>query len=327
MIATATPNTASRTAASATAPSNGQAKNGQIRPGRPSTSPVKPSPSTPGQITAKSAQSPCVEPRVERMLITPTQAVNWLDNANIRNRTVSQAAVERYARDMRAGHWRLTHEGIAFDPNGVLLDGQHRLWAVVYAEMPVEMHVWFNVATDSLMVIGGGRGRNLVDHLRLGGGLGDVNKDVLAVLRCLLGKGSSSHLTPDEAREVLRRHERPIMFAMRSLPPMPSTRGIATCETRAVIARAWYSASEERLTEFCEVLRSSMARRDADKTVVLLRNYLIGGAGWERCNRRERYAKIERTLLAFLRDESVSRLNAATKELFPLPEEATEETK
>ena len=45
------------------------------------------------------------------------------------------------------------------------------------------MHVWFNVQPESLMVIDGGRGRNLADHLRLGGGLGDISKDLLATLR------------------------------------------------------------------------------------------------------------------------------------------------
>ena len=38
------------------------------------------------------------------------------------------------ARDMKAGHWRLTHQGIAFDPAGVLIDGQHRLWAIVESD-------------------------------------------------------------------------------------------------------------------------------------------------------------------------------------------------
>lgn len=268
--------------------------------------------------TASPAQAK--SPTVSRMRITPEMAANWLDNANSRNRSICQAVVERYARDMRAGRWRLTHEGIAFDPNGVLLDGQHRLWAIVYAEVPVEMHVWFNVATESLMVIGGGRGRSLADHLRLGGGLGDVNKDLLAALRCLLGRGGDLYLTPDEAREALRRHERPILFAMRVLPRMSSTRGVATSDTRAVVARAWYSAAEDRLAEFCEVLRSSLARRDSHKSVVLLRNYLCS-VGWDRKDRRERYAKIERALLAFLRDETLLRLSTAMQELFPLPEE------
>ena len=260
-------------------------------------------------------------PTVARILVTPTMAANWLDNANSRNRPISQAVVERYCRDMRASRWRLTHQGIAFDPNGVLLDGQHRLWAVVCADVSVEMHVWFNVSPESLMVIDGGRGRNLTDHLRLGGGLGDANQDLLAALRCMLGKGCDLRLTPDEAREALRRHERPILFAMRCLPRMSSARGVATSDVRAVLARAWYSADETRLAEFCEILRSSVARKDSDKPVIMLRNYLCGGAGWDRRDRRERYSKIERVLLAFLREENLIRLNVAAQELFPLPEE------
>lgn len=260
-------------------------------------------------------------PKVARMTVTPVMAANWLDHANSRNRPISQAVVDRYARDMRGGRWRLTHQGIAFDPNGVLLDGQHRLWAVFYAEVPVEMHVWFNVSPDSLMVIDGGRGRGLADHLRLGGGLGDVNKDLLAALRCMLGRGRDLRMTSDEAREALRLHERPLQFAMKNLPKVVSTRGIANSDTRSVVARAWYSADEARLMEFCEVLRTSLACRNGDRSVILLRSYLCGGAGWDRHDRLQRYGKIERVLLAFLRDEMLTRLTAATEELFPLPQE------
>jgi hypothetical protein len=102
---------------------------------------------------------------------------------------------------------------------------------------------------------------------------------------------------------------------------MSSARGVATSDVRAVLARAWYSADETRLAEFCEILRSSVARKDSDKPVIMLRNYLCGGAGWDRRDRRERYAKIERVLLAFLREENLIRLNVAAQELFPLPEE------
>lgn len=271
--------------------------------------------------TANASVAPKM-PTVARMTITPAMASNWLDNANVRNRAVAQALVERYARDMRSGCWRLTHQGIAFGPNGVLLDGQHRLWAIVYADMPVEMHVWFNVSPESLMVIDGGRGRSLSDHLRLGGGLGEVNKDLLAALRCMLGKGYGHTLTPDEAREALRRHERPIQFAMRNLPCGAGVRGIASSDTRGVVARAWYSADESRLGEFCEVLRTSLARSDADKSVILLRNYLTSGTGWDNRDRRERYSRIERVLLAFLRNETLSRLSVSARELFPLPDES-----
>jgi hypothetical protein len=46
---------------------------------------------------------------------------------------------------MRNGGWTLTHQGIAFDENGELVDGQHRLNAVIEANVPVEMNVTTNV--------------------------------------------------------------------------------------------------------------------------------------------------------------------------------------
>ena len=95
-------------------------------------------------------------PTVTRVLVTPAMAMDWLDNANTSNRKVSDAHVQRLARDMTSGEWKLTHEGIAFDPSGILLDGQHRLWAVVMSETSVEMHVWRNVTREALMAIDGG---------------------------------------------------------------------------------------------------------------------------------------------------------------------------
>ena len=67
-----------------------------------------------------------IEPYCSLMTITPTMALNWLEHANTNNRKIIEAYVKKLARDMKAGRWRLTHEGIAFDPHGVLLDGQHR---------------------------------------------------------------------------------------------------------------------------------------------------------------------------------------------------------
>ena len=50
-------------------------------------------------------------PRVDLMTITPTMAANWLEEANLRNRRVSDSHVNRMARDMADGRWLLTHEG------------------------------------------------------------------------------------------------------------------------------------------------------------------------------------------------------------------------
>lgn len=70
--------------------------------------------------------------------ITPKMAVEILENKNIHNRNLSEATVQEYANDMVNKRWVVTHQGIAFDENGNLNDGQHRLWACVFANVPFE---------------------------------------------------------------------------------------------------------------------------------------------------------------------------------------------
>jgi hypothetical protein len=49
------------------------------------------------------------------------------------NRPVSMITIRKYAYDMLRNNWRLTNQGLGFDINGYLLDGQQRLMAVVLA--------------------------------------------------------------------------------------------------------------------------------------------------------------------------------------------------
>ncbi|MBU0958563.1 MAG: hypothetical protein KKB31_01330 [Nanoarchaeota archaeon] len=63
--------------------------------------------------------------------VTPTLAERWLNNKNIHNRLIRERLVEQYALDMKRGNWGKTHQAIAFDENGDLIDGQHRLAAIM----------------------------------------------------------------------------------------------------------------------------------------------------------------------------------------------------
>lgn len=81
------------------------------------------------------------EGMVSRMLtVTPEWASECLKK-NKSNRPVRESTVLVYARQMMAGQWRLTHQGICFDSSGNLVDGQHRLNAVVRANVAVKMLV------------------------------------------------------------------------------------------------------------------------------------------------------------------------------------------
>ena len=73
----------------------------------------------------------------------------------------------------------VTHQGIAFDVNGVLVDGQHRLAAVIEADVPVELTVFTEVGEGTFDVLDTGKRRTAADVLAIEGGevLDDVGGD------------------------------------------------------------------------------------------------------------------------------------------------------
>src|SRR6185312_13100820 len=100
--------------------------------------------------------------------VTPTKAEQWLE-ANTTNRPISKSVVRGFAEAMKRGEWVVTHQGIAFDTNGVLVDGQHRLAAIVEAEVPVEMTVFTEVDEGTFDVLDTGKRRNAADVLAIEG--------------------------------------------------------------------------------------------------------------------------------------------------------------
>jgi hypothetical protein len=100
--------------------------------------------------------------------ITPKKAAEYLE-ANTSNRPLSRTVVKQFAEAMSRGDWMVTHQGIAFSGSGVLVDGQHRLAAIVEADIPVEMTVFTDVNEGTFDVLDTGKRRNAADVLALEG--------------------------------------------------------------------------------------------------------------------------------------------------------------
>ena len=259
------------------------------------------------------------------MDVTPAIAERWICELNTHNRKLVDAHVERLAREMKAGRWQVTHQGIAFSTNRVLLDGQHRLWAVVLSGVTVRMRVFFNESAGALGSIDAGQARSNDQIITLAGGQGIVDRKDLAALRAMMtGLGCYIRMTPGEEAEILAHHREALDFAREALPAA-RFRGVATAITHAVLARAFYSADPGRLRHFADVLQSGVATCSQDQPISLLLKYLIEAAQGVRGRPevRERYGKVERALQAYLAGEQLNRLYACTTELFPLPEEAS----
>lgn len=89
----------------------------------------------------------------ELMHVTPELAARWLADHNAGNRSISKHIVRNYAAEMAAGNWKLTHQGPAFDDTGRLIDGQHRLAAVVESRVSIPMHVTFGADPETFTVL------------------------------------------------------------------------------------------------------------------------------------------------------------------------------
>ena len=97
--------------------------------------------------------------------VTPEMASQWLACNKI-NRPLRSSWVADLAGMILRGEWQTTHQGIALDADDGLLDGQHRLSAIVAAGEPVEMLVTTGLPAASFGVLDRGRSRTLNDITR-----------------------------------------------------------------------------------------------------------------------------------------------------------------
>ena len=88
--------------------------------------------------------------------ITPEKASGYLKK-NKNNRAVSAPLVSRMAREMREGLWAENGETIVFNGDGRLLDGQHRLMAVVESGETIRSLVVTRVPATAFQTIDTGK--------------------------------------------------------------------------------------------------------------------------------------------------------------------------
>lgn len=109
---------------------------------------------------------PDVTPHAEVRNVTPALAEAWM-KCNTRNRNLSQAHVETIKADLESGNWLLTPDAIAFDDHGVLINGQHRLQAIIESGISAPCIVATGLSHDSFVVTDDGRRRTFGDVLHI----------------------------------------------------------------------------------------------------------------------------------------------------------------
>lgn len=109
------------------------------------------------------------EPKITTETIGPDEAKEILEHHNKRNRAISPKTVQQYARAMKLGTFPFVGDPVRFDRDGNLLDGQHRLAAVVMSECPQVFVIVRNLDPDWQKYMDSGRRRSVADQLRIEG--------------------------------------------------------------------------------------------------------------------------------------------------------------
>jgi len=117
------------------------------------------------------------------------------------------AVGQAYARDMRNGHWLFTGDAIRFTTQPELIDGQHRMKALIEADIALQMVCVFGLEPNAKHALDMGRKRSAADVLALKGfpqssRLSGAARQLLYIKH----NAQSARVTNAEIEEVVEKH-------------------------------------------------------------------------------------------------------------------------
>lgn len=139
---------------------------------------------------AKAAHAKKGELWSEQVSMTPEMAEWLLLNANEGNRKLRESRVQEFVQIIKSGQWKMTSQGISIGRSGRLLNGQHRLHAIVVSGQPMPLYVTFGDSDDAFLVFDTHGVRTASDALAV---MGYSHTNVLAAMARIVMAGESGH--------------------------------------------------------------------------------------------------------------------------------------
>jgi hypothetical protein len=250
--------------------------------------------------------------------VGPKLAEEWFA-LNIDNRRFRSATGEGYAKEMLAGRWQLSPDAIAFNRQGKLINGQHRLWAIIESKTSQYFLVIRNCKDDTRDIIDNGLVRSGADALGWAGVSTQLAKNFASVLRRVhVGMRQSGKRMPNSMYPVLWEAHKDAMLWM--IERAPKQRGLQRASVLAAIVRAYYRVPRGDLGNFCAVLSSGMATQSTrDAAVITVRDFLLSSIGVGENRHAEVYGKVCRGIQAYAACETLERIYMPKEDPYPLP--------
>lgn len=210
-------------------------------------------------------------------LVTPDMARVLLENNKV-NRKASDNNVKFLAKQMLEGKFKKTGQTISISKKGNLLDGQHRLMAIILSNTPIELNFCDDLDDDIFDVIDTGKTRSTSDILSIQGhkNPGELSSAITFLMSINNGFGIKDKFTNAKKLEFLKEH-----------PELPEIVTICCKENRrfkslssGAISALYYTFSKlhHELAEiFFDKYYSGVGMDNSD-VVLMLRNKLMQNA-------------------------------------------------
>lgn len=133
---------------------------------------------------------------LDTIKFTPQLAKQWLDEKNIGNRDKRPSYIKQLAGVMKRGMFALTPEGLIVGKSGRLLNGQHRLCAIVESGQTIDLLVFFGVDDSVFEKIDQGTRRRMDDLFR-------TDRRVQDAVNTIARLHAGNSLSSDQVKEYL----------------------------------------------------------------------------------------------------------------------------
>lgn len=239
---------------------------------------------------------------IETILITPEIATEWLA-ANIGNRNISVPHLAKVVSGINSGEFDVVGDSIKYDWNGEIIDGQHRLTAIVKTGKSLELAVVRGYDPEAKSTLDLGKKRSAMDIARLQGHEEIGHRDI-SCFRSMLLPYCSAHnrrnlLTVAQEIELTLKFLEPIKFVtsngfMRSK--------LARTAVAGTIARAYLAGENHlRLTQFMDLFGgTAISGNPYDTAAIRLRESFLSRAADRRRSLPEEFELTQSALKSFI---------------------------
>jgi len=242
--------------------------------------------------------------------VTPREAAQWLEHSNghnRHNRPLSKSYVSYLAREIEVGNWRLTHQGIAFDSDGTLVDGQHRLSAIIEAKKPIQILVTLGLPVERFPIID----RGVARHMSVITGIPSPITEIYGLLVSLTQP--IAKLSPDTIRSL---HSEIGVYSEALLDRCSTTTRFfssAPIKAAAVVSLAYGEDKEYILSTYRNLVLQNLSELPP-VVLGLIRQYNRGILEFKGVARKEIYMKARYMFTESNRNKQVIRADAIQRD-------------